>query len=106
MSMKSAKEFAVWMIDRFGDQQQGVYLQRADIKELSGRQTIRQDFIADIHAELTRHGMGFVTDSIKENYYLFYLPQQYWKQVADRYASKPASNIHTIEASKLTRRGR
>ncbi|WP_028115474.1 hypothetical protein [Ferrimonas senticii] len=104
MSMKSAKEFAVWMIDRFGDQQKGVYLTRGDIKMLSGRQAIRQDFIADIHAELTRHGMGMVTDTLKENYFLFYLPQQHWKQVADRYSQLP-SNIHPIDVAKLSREG-
>ncbi len=106
MSMKSAKEFAVWLIERFGDQQQGVVLKRHDLKELSGRQSIRQDFIADIHAELTRHGMGFVTDSTKEDYFLFYLPQQHWKQVADRYQEhRTKGNIHPIDVPKRSHQG-
>ncbi|QIZ76604.1 hypothetical protein [Ferrimonas lipolytica] len=106
MSMKSAKEFAVWMIDRFGNQAEGVYLDRADIRELSGRQTIRQDFIADVHAEVCRHGMGFVTNNLKERYFLFYLPKHHWKEVADRYAPQPSSNIHSLEKQKLSRSGR
>ncbi len=99
MSMKSAKEFAAWMIDRFGDYEEGVYLDREDLKTLSGRQTLRQDFIADVHFELTRRGMGFVTDTLREKYYLFYLPELYWKEVADHY--KPAATIHEIPARKL-----
>ncbi|MBY6185550.1 hypothetical protein KUV89_02725 [Marinobacter hydrocarbonoclasticus] len=100
MSMKSAKEFAVWMIERFGDHQAGVYLSKADLRELSGRQTLRQDFIADVHFEMTRHGMGFVSDATKEKFFLFYLPEVHWKEVADRYAV--ASNIRPIGRQKLS----
>ncbi len=102
MSMKSAKEFAVWMIERFGDHQSGVYLSKSDLRELSGRQTLRQDFIADLHFELTRHGMGFVSDALKEKYYLFYLPEVHWKTVADRYASP--NNVHSLGRAALSQR--
>ncbi|MBY5991639.1 hypothetical protein [Ferrimonas balearica] len=100
MSMKSAKEFAVWMIDRFGEQESGVFLSKSDLKELSGRQTLRQDFIADLHFELTRHGMGFVSDALKEKYFLFYLPNVHWKEVADRYA--PQSNVHNLARPRVS----
>ncbi|GAA4902967.1 hypothetical protein GCM10023333_41380 [Ferrimonas pelagia] len=88
------------MIDRFGNQQDGVYLERDDLKKLSGRQALRQDFIADVHFELTRHGLGFVTDTLKEKYYLFYLPKTYWKDVADRYQQPTTTNIHSLESPK------
>ncbi|SHG86670.1 hypothetical protein [Ferrimonas marina] len=104
MSMKSAKEFAIWMIDRFSDHPQGVYLEREDLKVLSGRQTLRQDFIADVHFELTRHGMGFVTDTLKEKYFLFFLPEQYWKKVADRYSQPIAPNVHDLDSAPRLRR--
>ncbi|SDJ24267.1 hypothetical protein SAMN04488540_10672 [Ferrimonas sediminum] len=102
MSMKSAKEFAVWMKDRFGSHPQGLYLTKADIRELSGRQTFRQDFIADVHFELCRHGMGFITDALKENYFLIHLPNTYWKEVSDRYAAE--SNVHAIPFSQQKQR--
>jgi len=100
MSMKSAKEFAVWIIERFGDVESGVYLSKSELRELSGRQTLRQDFIADVHFELTRHGMGFVSDAMKGKYYLFYLPEVHWKSVADRYATP--NNIHPLSRPKLS----
>ncbi|WP_107850991.1 hypothetical protein [Oceanimonas marisflavi] len=76
--MKSAREFSEWLQERFGKHREGVYLTRDDIAELSGRQRYNQQFVSDVHFELTLLGMGFVTDSHREKFYLFHLPVKHW----------------------------
>lgn len=100
MSMKSAKEFALWLKERFGDCPQGLYFTKDDIKDLSGRHTFRQDFIADVHSELARHQMCFISDALKENYFMMYLPKVYWKDHKDRYAEKPKVHLMPVSTQK------
>ncbi|MCC4263345.1 hypothetical protein [Oceanimonas baumannii] len=79
--MKSAKEFAEWLQQHFGPHQDGIYLTRDDIAELSGRQRYNQQFVSDVHFELTLLGMGFVTDAHREKFYLFHLPTRHWQDL-------------------------
>ncbi|WP_026959539.1 MULTISPECIES: hypothetical protein [Aliagarivorans] len=105
MAMKSSKEFATWLINRFGQQLEGVVITRDDLKALSGRQNLRPDFVADVHSELSHHGLGFVADRLRANYYFFYLPKVYWKDVADRYAEDEPQNILPLKPSSASRQG-
>ena len=98
--MKSAKEFAIWLHERFGDVKNGVYLTKTDIALLSGRQRFTHEFITDIHYELALSGMGFVTDTHREKFYLFHLPTEYWQIQGDRYQEDSQSNVRTIVQSK------
>jgi len=94
--MKSAKEFAAWLVEQLKDQSAGVYLTREDIKQLTGRLSYRSDFINDIHYELVCHGMGFVSDIHRNRFYLVHLPQNHWQQSAadseSEMAPPPAAN--------------
>ncbi|PSJ37866.1 hypothetical protein [Zobellella taiwanensis] len=96
--MKSAKEFAAWLHQRFEEAKEGVYLTREDIATLSGRQRFNLEFISDIHFELTLQGMGFVTDTHRERFYLFHLPTAHWQDQGDRYHDSP--NIHQMSPAK------
>ncbi|GAA3709123.1 hypothetical protein [Oceanisphaera sediminis] len=98
--MKSAKEFAIWLHERFKEVQTGVYLTKSDIALLSGRQRFTHEFITDIHYELALQGMGFVTDTHREKYYLFHLPTTYWQTQGEGYQEDSQSNVRTITPSK------
>ncbi|GHA28235.1 hypothetical protein [Oceanisphaera arctica] len=98
--MKSAKEFAIWLHERFKEAKSGVYLTKADIAALSGRQRFTHEFITDIHYELALKGMGFVTDTHREKFYLFHLPTTYWQAQGDGYQEDSQSNVRTIVQSK------
>ncbi|MCT7654608.1 hypothetical protein MBH78_07050 [Oceanimonas sp. NS1] len=95
--MKSAREFAEWLRDCFGKESGGVYLTREDITSLSGRQHFNQQFVSDIHHELTQLGMGFVTDMHRERFYLFHLPKVHWKELGDGFDE---TNIHRMAAKQ------
>ena len=97
--MKSAKEFAGWLHERFGEIKSGVYLTKHDIATLSGRQRFTHEFITDIHYELALQGMGFVTDTHREKFYLFHLPTEHWQTGGDYY-QEPVSNIHLMPPAK------
>ncbi|MBO1520576.1 hypothetical protein [Oceanisphaera pacifica] len=94
--MKSAKEFAIWLYDRFKDVPEGVYLSRDDITTLSHRQHFSLDFVSDIHYELTLKGMGFVTGTHRSKFYLFHLPTVYWQHQEVIYLENSQSNVHPI----------
>ncbi|MBM7456263.1 hypothetical protein HNR62_002145 [Oceanisphaera litoralis] len=98
--MKSAKEFAIWLHERFREMRNGVYLTKSDIAALSGRQRFTHEFITDIHYELTLKGMGFVTDTHREKFYLFHLPTEYWQAKGEGYREDTGSNVRTIVQSK------
>ncbi len=80
MTMVSAKEFAHWLRQRFSDDEKGVSLTRKDINHLTGRQSFNQGFINDIHYELMRHGMAFVTDTGREKFYLIAVSDRPWRE--------------------------
>lgn len=92
--MKSAKEFAGWLYGQFKDRKQGVYLTKEDVATLSGRQRFTHEFITDIHYELALKGMGFVTDTHREKFYLFHLPSEHWQH------QDGTSRIHTLPPAK------
>lgn len=94
--MKSAKEFAAWLYERFKDVPTGVHLSREDITNLSYRQHFNQAFVADIHYELTLKGMGFVAGAHRDKFYLFQLPTVYWQQQDEHYQEDNLYNVHTI----------
>ena len=93
--MKSAKEFADWLYERFKDNPAGVYLSREDITTLSARQHFSQAFVSDIHYELTLKGMGFVVGAHRDKFYLFQLPTMYWQQ-DEPYQDQALYNVHAI----------
>lgn len=93
--MKSAKEFAIWLHQRFKDVAEGVYLNREDITDLSYRQHFSKEFVADIHYELTLKGMGFVTGAQRDKFYLFQLPTVYWQQ-GEPYQEPALYKVHAI----------
>ncbi|MDP5293001.1 hypothetical protein Q9290_11980 [Oceanimonas sp. CHS3-5] len=95
--MKSAREFAEWLQERFGKHQAGIYLTRDDIAELSGRQRFNQQFVSDVHFELTLLGMGFVTDSHREKFYLFHLPDTHWRTLGHEDIDLPSAHDETGE---------
>lgn len=92
--MKSAKEFAGWLYGQFKDRKQGVYLTKEDVARLSGRQRFTHEFITDIHYELALQGMGFVTDTHREKFYLFHLPSEHWQH------QDGASRVHALTPAK------
>jgi len=94
--MKSAKEFAAWLVEQLKDQSAGVYLTREDIKQLTGRLSYRSDFINDIHYELLSHGMGIVSDIHRNKFYLVHLPQTRWQNTSDQ-ASADTISADTAE---------
>ncbi|WP_341502408.1 hypothetical protein [Gallaecimonas sp. GXIMD4217] len=94
--MKSAKEFAQWLHERLSHVRQGVFLTRDDIQQLSGRQRFTNDFISDVHFEMSQMGMGFVTDSHREKFFLFHLPQEHWLKHGDRYIEPGPVQIHKL----------
>ncbi|EKE75870.1 hypothetical protein [Gallaecimonas xiamenensis] len=83
--MKSAKEFAHWLRERVGHVTEGVYLTREDVQQLTGRQRFTLDYINDVHFELSLVGMGLVTDTHRENFFLIHLPKDHWLKHGDRY---------------------
>lgn len=97
--MKSAKEFAAWLYERFKEAKSGVYLTKDDIATLSERQRFSHEFISDIHYELALQGMGFVTDTHREKFYLFHLPTEHWQEHEARYQAH-RSNIRTLAPGK------
>ncbi|WP_319782829.1 hypothetical protein [Oceanisphaera sp. IT1-181] len=94
--MKSAKEFAVWLHERFKNVPEGVYLSRDDVTTLSSRQYFNQDFVNDIHYELTLKGMGFVSGASRDKFYLFQLPTLHWQQQDKNYQEDAFHNVHSI----------
>ena len=93
--MKSAKEFATWLNERFKDTPAGIYLSREDITTLSYRQHFSQAFVADVHYELTLKGMGFVAGAHRDKFYLFQLPTVYWQQ-DEPYQDHALHKVHTL----------
>ncbi|CZF86291.1 hypothetical protein [Grimontia marina] len=83
--MKSAKEFAAWMKERF-ESHSDVWLTRKDITELTGRQSVRSEFIHDVHCELINFGRALIADMRNDRYYMVSLSGIYWKDVGDIYA--------------------
>ncbi len=87
--MKSAKEFAAWLMDRFASYN-GVYLTRSDIAELTSRQSLRSDFVRDVHNELMHFGRGLIADMRNDKYYMVTLGSTHWKDVGDFYGENRA----------------
>ncbi|MGL5048533.1 MAG: hypothetical protein ACRC6S_13500 [Shewanella sp.] len=79
MSMVSAKEFAHWLMKRFEGVDKGVSLSREDINQLTGRQNFSLVFVHDIHHELMRFGVAFVTDTSRETFYLVRVYDKPWR---------------------------
>lgn len=88
MSMVSAKEFSDWLRLRFGSLKEGVSLTRSDINQLTGRQNFSADFVNDIHFELMRHGLAFVTDTSREEFYLVPINKQSWREQLEQQFEK------------------
>ncbi|WP_413110495.1 hypothetical protein [Thaumasiovibrio sp. DFM-14] len=88
MTMVSAREFAHWLRQRFSDDSTGVSLTRNDINQLTGRQNFSQVFINDIHYELMRHGMAFVTDTTREKFYLVSIIDKPWREQLEKQYEK------------------
>ncbi|GIU14966.1 MULTISPECIES: hypothetical protein [unclassified Shewanella] len=88
MSMVSAKEFSDWLRLRFGGLKEGVSLTRSDINQLTGRQNFSADFVNDIHFELMRHGLAFVTDTSREEFYLVPINKQSWREQLEQQFEK------------------
>lgn len=84
MTMVSAREFADWLRHRFSEEEVGVSLTREDINMLTGRQNFTLGFINDIHYELMRYGMAFVTDTHREKFYLVPISDRPWKEHLER----------------------
>ena len=70
MTMICAKEFADWLKCRFSNDQAGVFFTRHDLNQLTGRQRLDPSFINDVHYELMKYKMAFVTDTSREYFYL------------------------------------
>ncbi|WP_434359715.1 hypothetical protein NF212_05955 [Parasalinivibrio latis] len=92
--MKSAKEFAAWLMDRFASYN-GVYLTRSDITELTSRQSLRSDFVRDVHNELMHFGRGLIADMRNDKYYMVTLGSTHWKDVGDFYSEGKGRNEDT-----------
>ncbi|EEY71977.1 hypothetical protein [Grimontia hollisae] len=110
--MKSAKEFAAWLMDRF-DTHSNIWLTRRDITEITGRQALRSEFIHDVHCELINFSRGLIADIKNDRYYMVSLCGTYWKEVGDIYADTDkcvdpfpidghASVIRTLNIPKTT----
>lgn len=84
MTMISAREFSDWLIDRFAEDNQGVSLTREDINILTGRQSFSLGFVHDIHYEVMRHDMAFVTDTTRDMFYLVPIANRPWKEQLKR----------------------
>ncbi|GIU29278.1 hypothetical protein L2719_15810 [Shewanella schlegeliana] len=100
MSMVSAKEFSDWLRLRFGGLKEGVSLTRSDINQLTGRQNFSSDFVNDIHFELMRHGLAFVTDTSREEFYLVPINKQSWRdQLEQQFEKEIFCNIIPLNIS-------
>ncbi|MDD1781084.1 hypothetical protein LRP49_07690 [Enterovibrio sp. ZSDZ35] len=97
--MKSAKEFAAWLMNRFSTHAD-VYLTRKDITELTSRQSLRSEFIHDVHCELMGFGRALVADVKNDRYYMVAVSNTYWKDVGDVYAatSEQTAGCEAIKA--------
>ncbi len=97
MSMVSAKEFAHWLMRRFESIDEGVSLTREDINQLTGRQNFSLVFINDIHYELMRFGIAFVTDTGRDTFYLVRVFDKPWRTQLEHDAEKELlSNVVSI----------
>lgn len=100
MTMISAREFAGWLRDRFANDETGVSLTREDINQLTGRQSFSLGFINDIHYELMQHGMAFVTDTSRENFYLVPVTNKPWReQLEHQYERELFCNVLPLDKS-------
>jgi len=99
MSMVSAKEFAHWLKNRFEGVEKGVSLTREDINQLTGRQNFSLVFVHDIHYELMRFGIAFVTDTSRDTFYLVRVFDQPWRtQLAQDSAKELFSNVISMNS--------
>ncbi|ABK48935.1 MULTISPECIES: hypothetical protein [Shewanella] len=97
MSMVSAKEFAHWLKNRFEGVEKGVSLTREDINQLTGRQNFSLVFVHDIHYELMRFGIAFVTDTGRDTYYLVRVFDKPWRNQLEQDSEKELfSNVVSI----------
>ncbi|MGY5450192.1 hypothetical protein ACVFI8_04525 [Agarivorans sp. MS3-6] len=103
MTMISAKQFSEWLRERFGDDEKGVCLSREDINQLTGRQSFSLGFVHDIHYELMPHGMGFVTDTCRETFYLVPINKRPWRQhLEQQYERELFCNVLPLDKSGTT----
>ena len=101
MSMVSAKEFADWLYKRFEQVEQGVSMSREDINQLTGRQNFSMVFVHDIHYELMQHGMAFVTDTSREQFFLVRVCPMHWRQQLEQQFDKEIfNNVISINMSR------
>ncbi len=101
MTMICAKEFAEWLRHRFSSETNGVFLTREDVNQLTGRQRLDPGFVNDVHYELMQHGMTFVTDMSRENFYLVPVSKaQNWRERLEYHFEKELfCNIYPIGKS-------
>ncbi|BCV28811.1 hypothetical protein [Shewanella algae] len=101
MSMVSAKEFADWLYKRFEQVEHGVSMSREDINQLTGRQNFSMVFVHDIHYELMQHGMAFVTDTSREQFFLVRVCPMHWRQQLEQQFDKEIfNNVISINMSR------
>ncbi|ANS86239.1 hypothetical protein RJD38_03215 [Vibrio scophthalmi] len=70
MTMVCAKDFAEWLKLRFGSATDSVTISREEVNHLTGRQRLDPNFVHDVHYELMPHGLAFVTDTLRETFFL------------------------------------
>ena len=97
MSMVSAKEFAHGLKKRFEGVEKGGSLTGEDINQLTGRQNFFFFFFHDIHYELMRYGIAFVTDTGRDTYYLVRVFDKPWRNQLEQDSEKELfSNVVSI----------
>ena len=100
MTMISAREFSDWLRNRFAGEEQGVSLTRADINQLTGRQSFSLGFVHDIHYELMQHDMAFVTDTSRDVFYLVPVAKRPWReQLENQYERDLFCNVLPLDKS-------
>lgn len=100
MAIVSAKEFADWLYRHFESVGPGVSLSREDINSLTGRQRFSLGFVHDIHYELMRHGIAFVTDTSRENFYMVKVCDRPWRELLNQdYEKEIFSNVVSLNLS-------
>ncbi|NLS14246.1 hypothetical protein HGP28_15305 [Vibrio sp. SM6] len=101
MNMICAREFAEWLMLRFEQEKQSITMTREDVNHLTGRQSFHIGFVHDVHYELMRHGMAFVTDMGRETFHLVSIKQaRPWRECLEhQYERELFCNIYPIEKS-------
>lgn len=101
MTMVCAKDFADWLKQRFSSDAGAIILSRDDVNHLTGRQRFDLGFVHDVHYELMQHGLAFVTDMSREQFYLIPVGKAVnWRdQLEHQYEKELYCNIFPIAKS-------